>query len=110
MKRACQIVLVIVGLALLVSLMGCSKEVPASHQAADNAVSIVDTIYNSLPEECKTNVNQTLTIVAKREIHTINDRCDEEKEKIEWQKLRWKIATFGLLGLIGLFIARKILK
>lgn len=91
-------------------LLGCAKEQPASHIIADNAVDTVSAIQQSLPKECKTDSNELLFTVAKREIRNITTQCNTEKAEITRDKLKWKLSFWALIGVVAAYILRKILK
>lgn len=111
MKRVIYDILILVCLlGLMFLLSGCAKEVPGSHQAAENAIDTITAIQESLPKECQTSSNQLLFKVAQSEIREVEKHCDNEKAKIEREKVRWKMSTFALLLVIIIYIVKKILK
>lgn len=111
MKRIIyDIIIVVALLGLMFLLSSCTKEVPGSQQAADNAVNTIVAIQESLPKECQTSSNQLLFKVAQSEIREVETHCNNEKAKIEREKVRWKLSTFALLIVIMIYIVKKILK
>lgn len=91
-------------------LSSCTKEVPGSQQATENAINTITAIQESLPKECQTSSNQLLFKVAQSEIREVKTHCDNEKAKIEREKVRWKLSTFALLIVVMIYIVKKILK
>lgn len=94
----------------IILLAGCAKETPASQEMANNAVDTITAIHQSLPTECRTDSNELLFQVAKREVKAVAAQCTAEKQHIEHEKLRWKFATFGLVIAIVAYIVRKLMK
>lgn len=97
-------------LILTVLLNGCQKEKPAYHEVAQNGIEVINAIEEGLPVECKSESNKILFNVARKEMRNVESSCDLAVGKVESEKLRWKWAVFGLLTVIGLYIAKKVLK
>lgn len=97
-------------LILTVLLNGCQKEKPAYHEVAQNGIEVINAIEEGLPAECKSESNKILFNVARKEMRNVESSCDLAVGKVESEKLRWKWAVFGLLTVIGLYIAKKVLK
>lgn len=111
MKRyITDIIIVAIFFLLVLLLASCSKEVPGSQQAAENAINTVTAIQESLPKECQTSSNQLLFKVAQSEIREVKTHCDNEKAKIEREKIKWKVGTFALLIVIIAYIVKKVMK
>lgn len=91
-------------------LCGCQKEKPAYHEVAQNGIEVINAIEEGLPAECKSESNKILFNVARKEMRNVEGSCDLAVSKVESEKLRWKWAVFGLLMVIGLYIAKKVLK
>ena len=66
-------------LIILLLLSACSHTT-ASETIADNAVNTVNTMYNSLPKECKTQTVTDLRDNSLKEIKAIVKSCQEEKD------------------------------
>lgn len=97
-------------LIFALSLSGCRREVPGSEVAANNAIATITAIQESLPKECQTSSNQLLFKVAQSEIREVKTHCDSEKVVITREKIKWEMATIGLLALIIIYILRKVMK
>lgn len=111
MKRIIKdVIIVVCVLGLMFLLASCSKEVPGSQQAAENAINTVTAIQESLPKECKTSANQLLFMVAQNEIREVKTHCDNEKAKIEREKIKWKVGTYALLLVMIAYIIKKVMK
>lgn len=98
----------IIGLGLILS--ACAKELPISETVAENAINATTALEQSLSADCKTDAIITQITVVKTQIRAISSACQTEKEIITSEKLRWKWSFWGVIVLIGLYIARKILK
>ena len=81
-------------------LYGCAKTPVASETIADSATS----------EECQTAVVQTQLASVQAQIKAITSACATEKEAITQEKLRWQWAFWGLLAVIGIYVAKRVLK
>jgi hypothetical protein len=97
-------------LIFTILLSGCARETPVSNTIADNAITATTALEQSLPAECKTESITTQITVVKTQIRAIKNACETEKNVIEQEKTRWKWSFYGVLILIGLYIARKIFK
>ena len=97
-------------LILTVLLSGCQKEKPVYHEVVQNGIDVINAIEQGLPEECKTESNALLFNVARKQMSNCEKACDLAVEKVESEKLKWKWSVFGLLLVIGLYIARKVVK
>lgn len=97
-------------LILTVSLSGCQKEKPVYYEVVQNGIDVINAIEQGLPEECKTESNALLFNVARKQLSNCEKACDLAVEKVESEKLKWKWSVFGLLLVIGLYIARKVVK
>lgn len=111
MKRYITDIIVVAIFFLLVLLLaGCSKSEPVSNTIADNAVNTVVAVEKALPDGCKTEAIKTQLTVVKSEIRSITSACESEKNVITQDKLKWKFGFWGLIIVIGLYIARKVIK
>ena len=93
-----------------VALAGCAKNAPVSETITENAITATTALEQTLTEECKTDAIKTQLTVVKTQIRAINNACIAEKQTITREKRKWQMAFWGLLTLIGLYIARKVLK
>lgn len=111
MKRyISEIIIVAIFFLWILLLAGCSKTQPVSETIADNAINATTGLEQSLPVECKTDAIMTQIMVIKTQIRTITNACKTEKDVIEQKKRYYQWAFYGVLGLIGLFLAKKVLK
>ena len=111
MKRYMKEIIIVAIVFLLVLLLaGCSKTEPVSNTIADNAISTVVAVEKALPDGCKTDAVKTQLTVIKSEIRSIASACESEKDVITTEKLKWKFGFWGLVIVIGLYIARKVMK
>lgn len=97
-------------LILTVLLSGCAKEKPVYHEVVQNGIDVINAIEQGLPAECKTGSNEILFNVARKQMKNCESACDLAVAKVETEKLKWKWSVFGLLLVIGVYIARKVLK
>ena len=97
-------------LIFTVLLSGCQKEKPVYHEVVQNGIDVINAIEEGLPAECKSESNAILFNVARKQMSNCESSCDLVVSKVESEKLRWKWAVFGLLTVIGLYIAKKVLK
>lgn len=93
-------------IALLLS--GCVKEQTTTETIADSAKEQVMAIYNGLPKECQTDFNKKQTATAQKAIDAIVQSCNDQKEVITQEKIRWKWSFFGLLIVVGAYIAKRL--
>lgn len=111
MKRIISdIVIVILLFVLMLALVGCAKNTPVSETIANNAINATTVLEQSLSADCKTDAITTQITVVKTQIRAISGACESEKDAITTEKLRWKWSFWALVGIIGVFLARKILK
>ena len=103
-------ILVILFFFVMLALVGCAKNPPVSETIADNAVNATTGLEQSLPAECKTDAIMTQITVVKTQIRAISSACETEKDVITTEKLRWMWSFWGVVGLVGIFLVRKILK
>ena len=104
MKKASEIILVLIGVLLLLCLLGCAKQNTPTNTVADSAKQSISTIVASKPQ-CK-DVGE----VCNSQIDSINATCNLELDNLNKDILKWKWSFFGLLVVIGVYVAKKILK
>ena len=97
-------------LILTVLLNGCQKEKPVYHEVVQNGIDVINAIEQGLPEECKSESNAILFNVARKQMSNCENACDLVVKRVESEKLRWKWTVFSLLLMMGLYIAKKVLK
>lgn len=100
--------IIAIGCGLVLS--ACAKNPPVSETIANNAINATTALEQSLSADCKTDAIITQITVVKTQIRAITNACEKEKDTITSEKVRWMWSFWGLVGLIGLYVARKILK
>lgn len=96
-------------LCVVLLLFGCARP-SATETIAENAKETVSAIYESLPVQCKTDFNKKQTETAQKAIDAVVASCNDQKQIIVQEKLRWKWSFFALAVAIAMYVARKILK
>lgn len=109
MKKICKIVLGIIILLLVLSLVACARTQPVSENIAENAINGVTAVEQNLTDTCKTDGIKTQLAVIKSEIRAITTSCQAEKDEITREKLRWKLSFWALVGVVAVYIAKKVL-
>ena len=80
-----------------------------NHEAIDTVHTSVDALEQSLPKECKTTaINKQIESLHKQ-ITVAESRCDDGISKEKSNTVKWKTAFFGLLIVVSVFVARKLL-
>lgn len=110
MKTICKIILFVVIGLLIISLCGCATEKPVSDTIADNAVNATTALQQSLPKECKTDAINTQFDVVRTEIRAVKSACQTEKDIITQDKLKWKMSFWALVGVIAVYILKRLTK
>lgn len=103
-------ILVILFFLFMIALTGCAKEPAVSETLTENAVNATTALEQSLPVECKTESIITQITVVKTEIKAISKSCQAEKDKIMQDKLKWQWSFWALAIVVGVYLARKVLK
>lgn len=101
---------IIVILYMAIILCGCAKTESASQTIANNAITATTALEQQLPAECKTDGIKTQMAVIKTEIRNVTKTCEMEKNNITRDKLKWKLSFWALIGVIGAYIAKKVLQ
>lgn len=89
-------------LILTVLLNGCAKQSPTEN-LVDGANQTIDTMYNAVPKECRTDTLAELRDTSKKQIRAIDDACTLQKNELR-AKIRernWIIFSLVLLFLLG---------
>lgn len=110
MKKTCEIILYVVLALLIISLVGCASEKPASDTIADNAITATTGLEQQLPSECKTAAVSTQFDVIRTEIRSTKAACQAEKDIITRDKLKWKISFWILAGVVMAYVLKKLTK
>lgn len=89
-------------LILTVLLTGCAKQTPTEN-LVDTANQTIDTMYNAVPKECRTDTLTNLRDTSKKQIRAIDDTCTLQKNELR-AKIRernWIIGSLVLLFLLS---------
>lgn len=89
-------------LIFTILLSGCAKQSPTEN-LVDTANQTIDTMYNSVPKECKTDTLTDLRNTAKKQVKAIDETCTLQKNELR-AKIRernWIIFSLVLLFLLG---------
>lgn len=87
---------------IMIILTGCAKQSPTEN-LVDTANQTIDTMYNSVPKECKTDTLTDLRNTAKKQVKAIDETCTLQKNELQ-AKIRernWIIASLVLLILLS---------
>lgn len=95
-------------LILTVLLTGCAKEPVASNTMAESAINSATALEQSLPATCNTASIKTQIQAIKTQINAITQSCETEKQVITEQKVKWKMAFFGLLVVILIYVIKRL--
>ncbi|MBP5789247.1 MAG: hypothetical protein J6W29_03330 [Neisseriaceae bacterium] len=90
-------------IVLFLALCGCAGNTP-TNTVVDSAKESISVIIASKPE-CK-DVGE----VCNSQIDSINAVCNLELDDLNKDVARWKWSFWGLVLIIGIFMARKVLK
>lgn len=96
--------------ALILCMCGCAKTTPASETIANSAQESLNAINDTLTPECKTKSIESQINATRTAIQATISACEDEKEIITQEKLRWKWSFIALSIIIMIHIARKVLK
>lgn len=94
-------------LIITLLLSGCAREPSATETIADTAKDTVTAMYETLPENCKTEVTKKQAETAQKAIDAVVQSCEDQKTIITQDKVKWKVAFFGLLIAICAWLGRK---
>lgn len=87
---------------IMIILTGCAKSSPTEN-LVDGANQTIDTMYNAVPKECRTDTLAELRDTSKKQIKAIDDTCTLQKNELR-AKIRernWIIFSLVLLFLLG---------
>ena len=94
---------------VLFILSSCATHT-ASHNIADNTLNATTALEKTLPTNCKSEAIIARLDQIKTQIPQIIKTCEQEKQVIEQEKIRWKWSCLGLLFVVGVFILKKVVK
>ena len=97
-------------LLLILCLMGCAKHTDPIDNIANTAHQQIIAIRESLPAECQTKAIDEQLKAHDGTIDSIVQMCDEQKAKIDAERVRWKWAFMALVMIIAIHFARKVIK
>jgi len=95
---------------LSVLLVGCAKTKPITETIAENAINATTALEKTLADTCKTEPITTQIAVIKSEIRAMKSACDIEKDQITQEKLKWQWSFWALAVVVGVYLAKKVLK
>jgi Tfp pilus assembly ATPase PilU len=80
------------------ALTGCTQKSPTTDMA-NTAAQTVDAMYNSVPEECRTDMLADLRATAKEQIKMVDEICELQKDTL-WAKIRERNVIIASLCLV----------
>lgn len=86
----------------MIILTGCAKQSPTEN-LVNTANQTIDTMYNTVPVECRTDTLANLRDTSKKQVRAIDDACTLQKNELQ-AKIRernWVIASLVLLILLS---------
>lgn len=95
---------------ITVFLVGCAKTKPITETVTENAINATTALEKTLADGCKTEPITTQIAIIKSEIRAIKSACDIEKDQITQEKLKWQWSFWVLTIVVGVYLARKVLK
>lgn len=98
------------GLFLLCFILCSCGGHTATNETVNAATNGVIALEKSLAKECLTDGVKTQITAIKTQIQTIGQVCEVEKDAIRHDKAKWQMAFFALLAVVGVYIAKKVLK
>lgn len=82
----------------------------ATNELVNAANNSVVALEKTLPGECATESVKTQIHAIKTQITAIESVCETEKESINKDKIKWQMAFWGLLVVVGAYLIKKVLK
>ena len=96
---------------LLLSLILCSCGMRTeNHEAIDAVNNSVVALEQSLPKECKTQAIQTQIDGLHKQLAVAESVCNDAIRHEKSNTIKWKTAFYGLLLVMVVYLARKVLK
>jgi hypothetical protein len=83
---------------IMIILTGCASKSPTTDMA-NTAAQTVDAMYNSVPEECRTDTLADLRATAKEQIKMVDEICELQKDTL-WAKIRERNVIIASLCLV----------
>lgn len=94
----------------VLSLFGCSKSTELTDSLTDIAHQNIADIRDSLPKECKTSSINNKLDQADKIVDSVAESCEVRINTEKQEKIRWKYSFLGLLLVICLYIAKRVIK
>lgn len=91
-------------------LVGCANTTPASESIANSAQASIEAMSQTLTPECKTKAIESQINAAHTAIKAAIKACDNEKDIIIQEKLRWKYSFLALAIIVLVHVLRKVIK
>ena len=90
---------------LILCLMGCAKT--ATETAADAALQQVDAVEHQIKKECPTAKIDKDMDALRASIKSELATCELQRAKVESDKVKWQVAFFSLLVIIGVWFGKR---
>lgn len=95
-------------LLLILCLMGCAKS--ASQTATDAALAQVNVVEQTIKKECpQAKIDKDMDAL-RADIKAQLRTCEAEQARIQADKVKWEVAFFALLVIIGVWFAGRVIK
>jgi len=104
MKKWFEILLIF---AVIFLLTGCGGKTPTD-AIADGAKETIDNLYNTLPEECRTDTAKIMAQESKKQIDAIVTTCEEQKATLRAKISERNAIIAALSVLILLYVGGKV--
>ena len=100
-----QIILAFIFLAFILLLCGCTKT--ATETATDAALQQVDAVEQQIKKQCpEAKIDKSMDAL-RSSINSQLATCELQRAKIESDKVKWQVAFFGLLLVVGVWFGKK---
>lgn len=94
-------------LIFTILLSGCAKPSPTEN-LVDGANQTVDTMYDAVPKECRTDTLKNLRDTSKKQIKAIDDACTLQKDALRSKIHEKNVIIFSMSLLILLYVGVKL--
>ena len=92
-------------LIITILLAGCVKT--ASESATDAALAQVDAVEQSIKKQCpQAKIDKDMDAL-RADIKSQLRTCESEQKRIQSDKIKWQVAFFSLLVVVGLYFGRR---
>lgn len=90
---------------LILCLMGCAKT--ATETAADAALQQVAVVEQQIKKECpEAKIDKSMDAL-RSSIHSQLATCELQRAKVESDKVKWQVAFFSMLIIVGIWFGKK---